>query len=45
MKYRYITVIICFIAFLGLVSFYQHDESINTDEDITVAYIPSDHEG
>ncbi len=45
MKYRLPITIICIIAFLGLVfTGYYYDHSKTGDEEITVAYIPSDHE-
>jgi len=43
MKHSPLIILICILVFLGLVYAY-YSNSANTSNDITVAYIPSDHE-
>ena len=44
MKYRILLYIILIITFTGVVLGYHQNEYENTNQDIKVAYIPSDHE-
>lgn len=44
MKYRLILSIICIIAFMGLLFTSYYYNTTNRADDITVAYLSSDHE-